>query len=80
MADTVREAVEENALGPRKASGDSGSVEQHPLKDQIEAARFEGAQSAAGRIILVCDSSNSILPGGASGSALRYPPSVFAAT
>jgi len=49
MADTVREAVEENALGPRKASGDSGSVEQHPLKDQIEAARFEGAQSAAGK-------------------------------
>jgi len=49
MADTIPAAIEENALGPKKASGDSGSVEQHNIADQIEAAKFSGAQSAASK-------------------------------
>jgi hypothetical protein len=40
-------AIEENAAGPKKASGDSGSVEQHSLKDQIEADKYLAAKKAA---------------------------------
>ena len=43
----LENAIEENATGPKKASGDSGSVEQHPLKDQIEADRYLAAKKAA---------------------------------
>ncbi|NLE39688.1 MAG: hypothetical protein GX621_16845 [Pirellulaceae bacterium] len=40
MAENLADAIEENAAGPKKASGDSGSVEQHPLRDQIEADKY----------------------------------------
>ena len=36
MAD-LSTAIEENATGPKKASNDGGSVEQHSISDQIEA-------------------------------------------
>ena len=36
----------QNALGPKRASGDSGSMEQHPLKDQIEAEKFLAGKNA----------------------------------
>ena len=39
-------AIEENASGPRKASGDSGSIEQHPLADQIAADKYLAAKKA----------------------------------
>jgi len=39
--------IEENATGPKRASGDSGSVEQHSLKDQIEADKYLAAKKAA---------------------------------
>jgi hypothetical protein len=47
MADEVIDAIRESAQGPAKASGDSGSVEQHNLSDQIEAAKFLGSKDAA---------------------------------
>lgn len=47
MAENLADAIEENATGPKKASGDSGSVEQHSLKDQIEAAKFQASAKAA---------------------------------
>jgi len=31
--DDLKEAIRENAKGPAKAAGDSGSIEQHPLRD-----------------------------------------------
>ena len=40
-----RKAIAENASGPKKASGDQGSMEQHPLPDQIAAAKFLSAKS-----------------------------------
>ena len=43
----LENAIEENAAGPKKASGDSGSVEQHPLKDQIEVVKFRASAKAA---------------------------------
>ncbi len=47
MAETVADALRENAQGPKKAQGDSGSVEQHDLKDQIEADRYLASKEAA---------------------------------
>jgi len=46
MPDELSEAIEENAKGPKKATGDSGSIEQHPLKDQIAADKFLASKEA----------------------------------
>lgn len=46
MPDEVTEAIEENAQGPKKASGDSGSVEQHPLTEQIAADKYLASKEA----------------------------------
>jgi hypothetical protein len=46
MAETVEDAIRENAEGPKRAQGDSGSVEQHSLKDQIEADRYLSSKQA----------------------------------
>jgi hypothetical protein len=40
------QSIRENAQGPAKASGDSGSVEQHSLPDQIEADRYLASKQA----------------------------------
>lgn len=42
-ADALREAARQ----PAKASVDGQSVEQHPLKDQIEADRYLASKDAA---------------------------------
>jgi hypothetical protein len=41
------DAIESNAEGPRRVEGDMGSVEQHNLKDQIEADKYLAAKQAA---------------------------------
>lgn len=41
------DTIEQNAKGPAKASGDAGSVEQHPLPDQIDADRYLASKEAA---------------------------------
>jgi len=46
MADEVTDAIEENAKGPKKASGDSGSFEQHSLPDQVEADKYLASKKA----------------------------------
>ena len=43
----LEKSIRKNAKGPAKATGDSGSVEQHPLKDQIEADRYLESKKAA---------------------------------
>ena len=40
MADDVKDAIEKNAKGPRRAKGGVGEVQQHSLKDQVEADRY----------------------------------------
>ena len=40
-------AIETNATGPRKASGDAGSVEQHSLADQIAADKHIESKKAS---------------------------------
>jgi len=47
MADTVDNSIQQNAAGPRKASGDSGSVEQHALADQIAADKYLESKKAS---------------------------------
>ena len=48
MADnTLEQSIRENAAAPRRASGDSGSVEQHALSDQIAADRYLASKQAA---------------------------------
>jgi hypothetical protein len=47
MSETIDKSIQENAAGPRKASGDSGSVEQHGLQDQIAADKYLESKKAS---------------------------------
>jgi hypothetical protein len=49
MADDLEDAIRENAQGPAKAAGDSGSMEQHSLPDQIEEDRYLESKKASRR-------------------------------
>lgn len=42
----LSEEIEENAQGPQSVTGDSGSVRQHSLKDQIEADKYLRAKAS----------------------------------
>ena len=46
MADDLEDTIRENAQGPAKASGDSGSMEQHPLPEQVTADRYLQSKKA----------------------------------
>ena len=46
-AETLEQAIRDNASGPARAQGDSGSVQQHPLPDQIAADRYLASKQAA---------------------------------
>lgn len=43
----VSDALERAALGPARASGDAGSVDNHPLPDLVLVDRYQRAQRAA---------------------------------
>lgn len=47
MPQDLTDAIKQNAEGPKRAQGDSGSVEQHDLKDQIEADKYLASREAA---------------------------------
>ena len=47
MPNDLEDTIRDNAQGPAKAAGDSGSVEQHKLTDQIEADRYLASKTAA---------------------------------
>jgi hypothetical protein len=47
VSEELTETIVDNAKGPAKASGDSGSMEQHPLPDQIAADRYLESKKAA---------------------------------
>ena len=47
MTDTLDNSIQQNAAGPKKASGDSGSVEQHGLADQIAADKYLESKKAS---------------------------------
>ena len=46
MADELENAIRDSALGPKRASGDSGSIDQHSLKDQIDADKYLAGKTA----------------------------------
>lgn len=46
MSEDLNNTIRENATGPKRATGDSGSVEQHALKDQIDADRYLESKKA----------------------------------
>jgi hypothetical protein len=43
---TIEDAIRENVAGPKRAQGDSGSVEQHSISEQIEADRYLASKDA----------------------------------
>jgi len=47
MADEVYDALVENAQGPKRAQGDTGSVEQHSLAEQIQADKYIASKTAS---------------------------------
>jgi len=42
----LENAIRENASGPKRAQGDSGSIEQHSLQDQIAADKYLASKNA----------------------------------
>ena len=46
MANELSESICQNAQGPARAQGDAGSVEQHPLPDQIAADKYLASKAA----------------------------------
>ncbi|HNQ22479.1 MAG TPA: hypothetical protein PKK06_05235 [Phycisphaerae bacterium] len=49
MADDLKDAIKTNAEGPKQASADGVTVQQHPLADQIEADKYLASKEAASR-------------------------------
>jgi len=49
MPNDLDQNIRDNATGPAKATGDSGSVEQHKLRDQVEADRYLESKKATRR-------------------------------
>ena len=47
MADPLDSKISDYASGPRRASGDSGSIEQHSLPDQIAADKYLESKKAS---------------------------------
>lgn len=46
MSDNLDNVIKDNASGPKSASGDAGSVEQHSLPDQIAADKHLQSKQA----------------------------------
>ncbi|MAE40161.1 MAG: hypothetical protein CML07_04450 [Psychrobacter sp.] len=46
MGTNLEDTIRTNAEGPKRAKGDSGEMEQHSLKDQIEVDRYLNSKTA----------------------------------
>jgi hypothetical protein len=46
LADEISDAIAANALAPKSATGDAGSVTAHSLKEQIEADQYITGKAA----------------------------------
>ena len=47
MTEEIDSTIRENAAGPKRASGDAGSVEQHSLAEQIAADKYLASKQAS---------------------------------
>ena len=63
MPEDLTDQIRDNAAGPKAAKGDAASMEQHPLRDQIEADRYLASKKAAGGSGLGLKVSQLIPPG-----------------
>ena len=63
MATNLDQAIKDNTAGPKRAKGDSGEVEQHGLKDQIEADRYLNAKAAVKKKGLGIKMAKAVPPG-----------------
>ncbi len=63
MPEPLDDTIRDNAQGPKKASGDAGSVEQHDLTDQIEADRYLKSKEAVNKRGLGIKMTRAIPPG-----------------
>ena len=63
MAKELTDTIQESAQCPAEVSGDSGSMKQHPLKDQIEADRYLESKQAARSLGLGIRVSKLVPPG-----------------
>ena len=49
MTEPIEDAIRKNAAGPKSAEVDGQRVEQHSLKDQIEADKYLASKDAVKR-------------------------------
>jgi len=49
MADDLKDAIQQNAEGPKQASADGVNVQQHSLGDQIAADKYLASKQAASK-------------------------------
>ena len=49
MADELDNTIRENASGPKQASADGVSTQQHSLADQIEADKYLASKTAVSK-------------------------------
>jgi hypothetical protein len=49
MPEELEQVIKDNAAGPARAAVDGQSVEQHSLRDQIEADRYLASKEAVRR-------------------------------
>ena len=63
MPNELEQTIKDNTAGPKRAKGDSGEVEQHSLKDQIEADRYLNAKAATKKKGLGIKMTKAVPPG-----------------
>ena len=49
MTDDLKDAIKDNASGPKQASVDSVRTQQHSLKEQIEADKYLAGKDSASK-------------------------------
>jgi len=59
---TIATSINTNAVKPKKASGDAGSVEQFSLQDQIAAAKFAGSRAVSRKTTVGIKLNQVVLP------------------
>jgi hypothetical protein len=65
MADDLSNAIREGAAGPQQASGEGVSIQQHSLKDLIEADKHLQAKNARKNPVASLTFAKIVPPGGA---------------
>ena len=49
MAEDLKDAIKQNAEGPKQAAADGVNVQQHSLDDQIEADKYLAGKEAVSK-------------------------------